>query len=131
MYKKNIIVSTSGALGAAFAFLAVALGAFGAHGLEGRVPPADLATFETGARYQMYHALALLVLAAGPPGMPRRWIRVSTWAFSLGILLFSGSLYLLVLSGVRGLGAVTPFGGVSFLVGWVALILAFARRENV
>ena len=131
MGENTLKPSTSGMLGAGFAFLAVALGAFGAHGLESRVPPADLVTFETGARYQMYHALALLLLAAGPPGMSRRWVRVSTWAFSLGILLFSGSLYLLVLSGIRGLGAVTPVGGVSFLIGWLALIWAFARRANV
>ena len=121
----------SGVFGAAFAFLAVALGAFGAHGLEGRVSPNDLAVFETGARYQMYHALALLLLALLSPGLPEKLVRISGLAFILGILLFSGSLYLLVLTGVRGLGAVTPFGGVSFLVGWGTLAWAFFRRDHV
>lgn len=121
----------SGVFGAAFAFLAVALGAFGAHGLEGRVSPNDLAIFETGARYQMYHALALLLLALLSPGLPEKLVRISGLAFILGILLFSGSLYLLVLTGVRGLGAVTPFGGVSFLVGWGTLAWAFFRRDHV
>jgi len=121
----------SGVFGAAFAFLAVALGAFGAHGLEGRVSPNDLAVFETGARYQMYHALALLLLALLSPGLPEKLVRISGLAFILGILLFSGSLYLLVLTGVRGLGAVTPFGGVSFLVGWGTLAWAFLRRDHV
>mgnify|MGYP001128182833 FL=1 len=121
----------SGVFGAAFAFLAVALGAFGAHGLEGRVSPNDLAVFETGARYQMYHALALLLLALLSPGLPEKLARISGLAFILGILLFSGSLYLLVLTGVRGLGAVTPFGGVSFLVGWGTLAWAFFRRDHV
>jgi uncharacterized membrane protein YgdD (TMEM256/DUF423 family) len=79
----------------------------------------------------MYHALALLVLAVGGGNLPGRWVRLSGWSFTLGILLFSGSLYALVLSGVRGLGAVTPFGGVSFLVGWAALTWAFFRRDHV
>lgn len=109
------------------ALLAVALGAFGAHGLRHRLSPADLATFETGVRYQMYHALALL--SAGVLAGPRRhpWLDRAGWFFTLGILLFSGSLYLMVLSGVRWLGAVTPFGGVAFLAGWVALGIAVAR----
>lgn len=131
MQEKEIRYSIAGVLGGVFAFLAVALGAFGAHGLEGRVAPDDLTTFETGARYQMYHALALLLLAVRSPGLPSRWVRIATWAFTLGILLFSGSLYILVFSGVRILGAVTPFGGVSFLLGWMSLIWAFSGRENV
>lgn len=130
MDKKDITSLWTGILGAAFALLAVALGAFGAHGLEGRLTPDDLATFETGVRYQMYHALGLLLLALRSPGLSGGWIRVSVWAFTLGILLFSGSLYVLVLSGIRGLGAVTPFGGVAFLVGWGALIGAFAGRRS-
>lgn len=131
MSNNALRISWIGVLGGIFAFLGVGLGAFGAHGLAGRVSPADLAIFETGARYQMFHALALLVLAVGGGTLPGKWVRVSGWAFTLGILLFSGSLYALVLSGVRGLGAVTPFGGVSFLVGWAALTWAFFRRDDV
>lgn len=131
MSENKIEPSWIGVLGGVFAFLGVAIGAFGAHGLEGRLQPRDLATFETGARYQMYHALALLLLAVRRPGLPQSFVRVAGWAFTLGIVLFSGSLYLLVLSGVRGLGAVTPFGGVSFLVGWAALAWAFFRRNHV
>ena len=114
-------------LGAAFAFLAVALGAFGAHALEGRVEPRDLETYEIGVRYQMYHALALLFVALvigrweGAPGI---W---AGWAFVAGILIFSGSLYALVLTGVRGLGAVTPIGGAAFLLGWALLLWHLLR----
>lgn len=113
--------------GAISAFIAVAAGAFGAHALRARLTPDMLAVFETGARYQMYHALALLV-AAWAAGDGNRW---ATWAgrlFLTGTLLFSFSLYALALSGVRGLGAVTPFGGVAFLAGWVSLLLSFQRR---
>ena len=131
MGNKTLDTTAAGVGGGVFALLAVALGAFGAHGLEGHLPPEDLATFETGARYQMYHALALILLAVGRPRLSPGWARAALWAFILGILLFSGSLYALVLSGIRSLGAVTPFGGVSFLVGWVALTLAFLRREHV
>lgn len=130
MEKNNLRYVTPGILGGLFAFLAVALGAFGAHGLEGRISSGDLAIFQTAARYQMYHALALILLAVAPPELSRTWTRVSVWGFTLGILLFSGSLYALVFSGVRGLGAVTPLGGVAFLVGWVALTGAFLRRRH-
>ena len=115
------------ALGAVLAGLAVAAGAFGAHALRGRLSPESLAIFETGARYQMYHALALLVigvLAAQAPGA------LATWAgrlFVTGIVLFSGSLYLLAFTGIRWLGAVTPIGGVAFLAGWVCLALHAMR----
>jgi uncharacterized membrane protein YgdD (TMEM256/DUF423 family) len=108
--------------GAAFAFIAVALGAFGAHALESRVEPADLEIWETAVRYQMWHALALLVVA----GLLARWpgggLVLAGWSFVVGILIFSGSLYALVGTGVRGLGAITPIGGLAFLVGWAALI---------
>jgi len=113
------------------AFLAVALGAFGAHGLAGRLSPGDLATFETAARYQMYHALGLILVAALSAGVPGFRARVAGWAFTLGILLFSGSLYALVLTGQRWMGAITPLGGVSFLVGWGALAWSVSRRDRV
>jgi uncharacterized membrane protein YgdD (TMEM256/DUF423 family) len=101
--------------GAANAFVAVAAGAFGAHGLKARLSPELLAVFETGARYQMYHALALLAVAV--LGVQRD-LDAAGWAFLAGIFLFSGSLYALSLSGVRGLGAITPLGGLAFLAGW-------------
>lgn len=108
-------------LGAGFALLAVALGAFGAHALETRAPARDLEIFETGVRYQMYHALALFVVAWVQSRWPGDGAVLAGWLFVAGIVVFSGSLYALVLSGVRWLGAVTPFGGAAFLVGWGAL----------
>src|SRR3954465_5364135 len=102
-------------LGAIAAFLAVALGAFGAHGLRGRLSPEMLAVFQTGVQYHMYHAIAL-VLVAGILGRMDGWlIHAAGWAFVAGILLFSGSLYVLAMTGITVLGAVTPIGGLAFL----------------
>jgi uncharacterized membrane protein YgdD (TMEM256/DUF423 family) len=111
-------------VGALMAFVGVGLGAFGAHGLRGRLSPEMLAVFETGVRYQMYHALALLAIAALMARAEGRAMLVAGWSFTAGILLFSGSLYALALSGVTMLGAVTPIGGVAFLIGWAALAIA-------
>lgn len=111
-------------LGATFAFLGVAAGAFGAHGLRGRVSTDLLAVFETAVRYQMYHALALFAVAALLGARASGAATAAGWLFVLGVLIFSGSLYALVLSGVRWLGAITPLGGVAFLAGW--LLLAWA-----
>ena len=111
-------------LGGIFAFLGVAAGAFGAHALRSRVPTDLLAVFETGARYQMYHALALLAVAWAASRAPSQAIRAAGWLFVTGILVFSGSLYLLALTGIRAWGAVTPIGGVCFLAGWVAMAMA-------
>ena len=109
-------------LGAGLMFLAVGLGAFGAHALKSRLEPDMLAVFEVGVRYQVYHALALLLLAAlHGPGK-------AAWCFTAGIAFFSGSLYLLALTGVRKWGAVTPIGGVLFLAGW--LIVLFGRNTG-
>ena len=119
-----------GMIGAFFGLLAVALGAFAAHGLGGRLSPGDMAIFETGVRYQMYHGLALLLLAALLPRLPGVGARVAAWAFTFGVLVFSGSLYLLVLAQLRWMGAVTPLGGVSFRVGWCALAWAFWKGEK-
>jgi uncharacterized membrane protein YgdD (TMEM256/DUF423 family) len=99
----------------------VAAGAFGAHGLKERLAPDHLAIFETGARYQMYHALALLAVAWAASQWPSPGIRASGWCFLAGTFLFSGSLYILALTGVRWLGAITPVGGVAFLAGWILL----------
>ncbi len=115
-------------LGAIFALLAVALGAFGAHALRAHVDPADLAIWETGVRYQMYHALGLVVVA----WMSTRWagplVSAAGWLFVVGIVLFAGSLYVLVLSGQRWWGAVTPLGGLAFLAGWALLAWSALRR---
>ncbi len=115
------------ALGSLSAFLGVAAGAFGAHALKSRLTPDLLAVFETGARYQLYHALALLAVAWASTQFPGAWIRWAGWCFAGGTLLFSGSLYALALSGVRVLGAITPFGGLLFLAGWLCLALAACR----
>jgi len=120
-----------GTIGGVLAFLAVALGAFGAHGLEGRLSLEELATYETAVRYQMYHALALVLLALASAAVPGFRSRLAGWAFTVGILVFSGSLYVLVLTGHRWLGAVTPLGGVAFLVGWIAFSWGFFRRDDV
>jgi len=111
-------------IGALMGFVGVGLGAFGAHGLKGRLPAEMLAVFETGVRYQMYHALALLVLGAMMSRFEGRAVVVAGWSFTAGILIFSGSLYALALSGVTMLGAITPIGGVAFLIGWIALAIA-------
>jgi len=111
-------------VGALMGFVGVGLGAFGAHGLKGRLPAEMLAVFETGVRYQMYHALALLALGAMMSRLDGRAVVVAGWSFTAGILIFSGSLYALALSGVTMLGAITPIGGVAFLIGWIALAIA-------
>jgi uncharacterized membrane protein YgdD (TMEM256/DUF423 family) len=114
-------------MGSIFAGLAVAFGAFAAHGLRNTLSAADLATFETGVRYQMYHALALLAAAWAAARWEGGTAVTAGWFFVAGIVLFSGSLYLLVLTGPRWLGAITPVGGVAFLVGWTLLAWAALR----
>ena len=111
-------------LGALNGFVSVAAGAFGAHALKTRLTPDMLAVFETGARYQMSHALALVLLGLLQLSRPAMSLDGAGWSFLAGIALFSGSLYVLALSGVRAFGMVTPIGGVAFLVGWVLLALA-------
>src|SRR3954452_1275328 len=111
-------------LGAISAFIGVALGAFAAHGLKARLDPTMLATFETGVRYHLYHALGLLAVAWAATRWPGVAVNASGWLFVAGIVLFSGSLYALSLTGVRWLGAITPFGGLAFLAGWACLAWA-------
>jgi uncharacterized membrane protein YgdD (TMEM256/DUF423 family) len=112
------------ALGSLSALVAVALGAFAAHGLKSRLAPEMLAVFETGVRYQMYHALALLAAAWAHARWPGAMAAAGGWLFVAGTLLFSGSLYALALTGLRWLGPVTPLGGLAFLAGWACLAWA-------
>jgi len=114
------------AAGSISAFLAVAFGAFAAHGLKGRLTPDLLSTFEVGVRYHMYHSLALLAVAWVASRWPQSGATIAGWFFLAGIIIFSGSLYVLTITGLRWLGAITPIGGVAFLIGW--LILAWAAR---
>ena len=114
-------------VGALAGFVGVALGAFGAHGLRTRLSAEMLTVFETGVRYQMYHALAILIVALAAARLDGWLIRFAGWLFTAGIVLFSGSLYALALSGVTVLGAVTPLGGLAFLAGWAALVIASLR----
>jgi Uncharacterized small membrane protein len=115
-------------IGAVLGFLGVAFGAFGAHGLRSRLSADMLAVFETAVRYQMYHVFAILIVAAaiGHLGNARMLI-IAGWCFTAGVLLFSGSLYALALTGTSALGAITPFGGLLFLAGWASLAI-FALR---
>ena len=111
-------------IGALSAFVAVAAGAFGAHALRKRLTADMLNVFEVGVRYQMYHAFALIVVAWTLTRWPGALTAISGWLFVLGTLLFSGSLYLLSLTGIRWLGAITPLGGLALLGGWLALAAA-------
>jgi uncharacterized membrane protein YgdD (TMEM256/DUF423 family) len=108
-------------LGCISGFLGVALGAFGAHALKSRLDADLLATFEVGVRYQMYHAFALLAVGWAQTRWPGQALNASGWLFVAGTVIFSGSLYLLSLSGTRWLGAITPIGGVALLAGWLCL----------
>jgi len=114
---------------AVLGFLGVALGAFGAHALKSRLSAEMLAIFETGVRYQMYHVFALLIVsvAIGQLGQARL-LGLAGWFFLAGVLIFSGSLYALALTGTRALGAITPFGGLALLAGWALLALFAAAR---
>jgi uncharacterized membrane protein YgdD (TMEM256/DUF423 family) len=115
-------------LGSILGACGVALGAFGAHGLKSRVDPAMLAVFETAVRYHLTHALALLAVAWAAERWPGSPATAAGWLFVAGIVIFSGSLYLMVLTGARWLGAVTPIGGLALIAGWCALALAALRH---
>lgn len=117
-------------LGALSGFVSVAGGAFGAHALRDRLPANYLAIFETAARYQMYHALALVAVALLMDRWPGAQLQWAGWLFVIGTVLFSGSLYALALTGTRWLGAITPLGGVAFLAGWICLALS-ARSSSL
>jgi uncharacterized membrane protein YgdD (TMEM256/DUF423 family) len=122
-------------LAAILGALAVALGAFGAHGLKKLVPPDTISTFETGVRYQFYHVFALLAVGILYERFAGKWLRYAGHCFVTGIVLFSGSLYLLTALkatetvGLSGIGAITPIGGVFFIVGWLCLLGGFTQRR--
>lgn len=113
------------AVGAINAGIAVAAGAFAAHGLRNRLEARALEVFETGARYHMYHALAIILAALVAASVPGA--RTAGWLFQAGIVVFSGSLYALALTDVKVLGAITPIGGLAFLAGWVWLAVSALR----
>ena len=112
--------------GAIFAFLAVAICAFGAHGLQALLSANERTdTFETAVKYHMYHALALLLTGLLLQFFPGKLLENSVWLFIAGIIIFSGSLYLLSITNIRFLGAITPFGGLCFLIAWAMLAISF------
>lgn len=113
-------------IAACFGFMAVALGAFGAHGLKPHLSPEEMQWFETANRYHFYHALALFSAALLPAGS--KWIRYSLIAFMTGIVLFSGSLYLMAVLGWKFLGPATPIGGLAFLAGWAMLAAGIINK---
>ena len=115
-------------VGALFAGLAVVAGAFGTHTLRNRVEPRLLDVFETAARYQMYHALALIAVAWAASRWPGTLVNASGWLFIAGIVIFSGSLYAMTFTGIRALGAITPLGGACWIAAWV--LLAIAARKG-
>jgi uncharacterized membrane protein YgdD (TMEM256/DUF423 family) len=117
-------------LASIFGFLGVALGAFGAHALKSSLSSEMLGVFETGVRYQMYHAFGLFAAALALQSAENRKVRFAGWLFVAGIILFSGSLYVLAVTGVRVFGIITPFGGVCFLAGWASLAWGFWERSK-
>ena len=116
--------------------LSVLIGAFGAHALRQMVPAESVATFETGVRYQFYHVFALLAVAILFQSFPGKWLTASGWMFILGILLFSGSLYLLTALkatntvGLKGIGIITPIGGLFFIAGWICLLIGILSASS-
>lgn len=131
MHKGFLIIASI--LGA----LSVALGAFGAHALKQIVPPESVITFETGVRYQFYHTFALLAVAILFETFPGKWLVTAGWLFILGIVLFSGSLYILTALkatntvGMKGIGVITPVGGLLFVAGWICLLIGIMASPNI
>jgi uncharacterized membrane protein YgdD (TMEM256/DUF423 family) len=120
---KTIILTAS-----VFLALAVAIGAFGAHGLKSHISTDLLQTYKTGVEYHFYHALGLLLVGILAISMPSAYLKWSAILLSLGIVLFSGSLYALAITGIKWLGAITPLGGLSFIAGWILLFLGVWKK---
>ena len=116
------------AFGSGFGLIAVVFGAFGAHALRNTLAPAMLETFEVAVRYQMYHSLALIAAAWAATQWDTPFTTAAGWCFIGGTLIFSGSLYVLSLTGIRWLGAITPIGGLAFIAGWACLMIAALRK---
>jgi len=114
-------------IAAVFGFLGVAFGAFGAHALRDKLTPQLLETFETGVRYHMYHVFAIAVVALASTHLRAGLLNLSGWLFVAGIIIFSGSLYILSLTGEKMWGAVTPFGGLALLAGWITLAIGLYK----
>ena len=115
-------------IGAAMAAVAVVLGAFGAHALKARLPADALEVYQTAVQYHFWHALGVLAVGLALQLFPEAgWLRTAGWLLTAGIVLFCGSLYLLALTGSKWLGAVTPLGGLAFILGWLALVVAALR----
>lgn len=117
------------AIGSLFGFLSVAIGAFGAHVMKGLLAPEMLANYQTGVQYQMMHSLGIIAVGLAASVLPgSKHVSRAGWSMLVGIVLFSGSLYTLSITGVKILGAITPFGGVAFLFGWLSLALAAWKK---
>jgi len=130
MHKGFLIIAS------VLAALSVALGAFGAHALKKLVPPETVGSFETGVRYQFYHTFALFIVAILFRSFPGKWMTAAGWLFVAGIILFSGSLYLLTMLkatnavGLKGIGIITPFGGLFFIAGWICMLIGILSVDN-
>ena len=117
-------------IGAIAMLAAVALGAFGAHALKSQIAPDLLAVYNTGVEYHFYHASGLLIVGLAAQRLPdSNWLRASGWLMLAGVLIFSGSLYLLALTGVRAFGAVTPIGGIAFMLAWMMFAVAVVKSR--
>jgi uncharacterized membrane protein YgdD (TMEM256/DUF423 family) len=129
--KNSIMTKTILLTAAVLLALAVAIGAFGAHGLKAHLSEALLQTWKTGVEYHFYHALGLLLIGVLSVSMPSNFLNWSSIFLFAGIILFSGSLYILSITGIRWLGAITPLGGISFILGWVLLAVAVIKDFTV
>jgi len=125
------MTSWFGVIAALYGALGVSMGAFGSHGLRDKVEPRMLEVWTTATQYQLWHALALLLVAfwISKEAQVSTAMQVAAWSFAVGILIFSGSLYVLVLSGIHWLGAVTPIGGTALIIGWIALAYALLPKS--
>lgn len=123
---KTILMTAS-----AFLALAVAIGAFGAHGLKSHLSEEMMQIYKTGVEYHFYHALGLLFIGILSLSMPSGWLNWSVIFLTAGIILFSGSLYVLAITGIRWLGAITPLGGLSFIAGWILLFVAVWKKFSL